>query len=428
MQVIYARAALSLALVCVIFAVLGLHRRWTAGLASSVVRSPFGPTALVATAIVCFRILPLVVLYGVLGHQPTADVAGYFWPWGETAARGAVVYRDFEMHFGPLFPYVLSLPLFVWFDPRAIVALMVVADIACVLVTAWAMRGTAAPTALAAAAVVYFLSPAPLLLVVGAGQEDVWLWGFGAVAGAALVQRREAWAGAMATTGALCTKALFGFGVIPMLFASRKPASFSKALALTSGAALLPLLAIGGRKVFTLPLEEGGATSPPNIWFLANALTGGHMNLASPFFVVLSLALIVCVVSWILSGRADAVKSAHGYAAAWVITFAVFMLLSPKSMSNYTAMFFVPLTFLAVLKNDQWALGLTMILNVLAAVQTPLWYRLDRPTYRGFTFLTSVPQSVELLLSGALLLVLVAVVIRARDWLTISRAEAAAAA
>src|SRR5262249_48734638 len=102
---------------------------------------------------------------------------------------------------------------------------------------------------------------------------------------------------------------------------------------------------------------------------------------------------------------------------AWIITYALFMLLSVKSLGDYACIFLLPLTFLGVLDDDKRLMGLTMALSALVSIQTSLWYRLNRPTYDHMTILSDGAHAAEFVMSAALLAILVAVIVRSRRYL-----------
>ena len=417
MGVIYAKAALSVVLTAAVYVVVSA-RRGRRFVTETPAANAFGAMAAMLAAIILLRVLPFVALYVIYGARPTSDVADYFWPWAQAAAAGQVVYRDFDMHFGPLFPYVLSLALFVWSDPRAIVLLMVIVEVGAIIATSWLMWSEGPPEKIATAVIAYLLSPAPLIFVIQSGQEDVWLWAVAAVVGVAVLRRRDGLAGAISAIGALATKALLGFGVFAMLCGSMRPKVFLKVAAAVMAVALPPLVAIGGSKVFTLPLAEARVASPPNVWFTLNALTGGHMDLGSRVFLVVSLVVLMSLILLCTDHRAAANAGPRQYCAAWVITYALFMLFSVKSLGNYACIFLLPLTFLGVLDDDKRLMSLTMALSALVSIQTSLWYRLDRPTYHHMTILADGAHAAEFMMSAALLAILVAVIVRSRRYLT----------
>src|SRR5690606_31793262 len=70
-----------------------------------------------------FRVIPWIVVFLVANQEPRGDIPFFF---GKAihAKVGEMVYRDFWSYHAPLFPYIISMPLFIWHTAKAIVALM----------------------------------------------------------------------------------------------------------------------------------------------------------------------------------------------------------------------------------------------------------------------------------------------------------------
>jgi hypothetical protein len=74
-----------------------------------------------------FRILPYIGIYIVLNQEPRSDLP-FFYSKAESAFKGLFVYRDFLSFHAPFFSYIISFPLHIWYNPRSIVALMVLME------------------------------------------------------------------------------------------------------------------------------------------------------------------------------------------------------------------------------------------------------------------------------------------------------------
>src|SRR5690606_26507336 len=119
------------------------------------------------------RLAPFILIFLILGIEPTSDVNG-FWYMATHAAEGKVVYRDFWSPYSPFFSYLLAIGAVLWNNPKVIVLIMILME-GVAVVLSWHLyksfmnRGTFCFRAL-----VYFLLPGSLILSVLGAQEDIW--------------------------------------------------------------------------------------------------------------------------------------------------------------------------------------------------------------------------------------------------------------
>ncbi|MBU1820379.1 MAG: hypothetical protein KKG00_02550, partial [Bacteroidetes bacterium] len=78
---------------------------------------------------VAMRLLPWIGIFLIIGEDPRGDVPFFFYK-AEAAKLGGFVYRDFWSYHAPLFAYIISLPVWLWHNSRAIVLLMVLMETA----------------------------------------------------------------------------------------------------------------------------------------------------------------------------------------------------------------------------------------------------------------------------------------------------------
>jgi hypothetical protein len=186
-------------------------------------------------------------------------------------------------------------------------------------------------------------------------------------------------------------------------------------LLLISVISVIPLWQAAGSAIF-MPLREGSNPSPPNIWFTIQAFTNDIVPLGNPLLAYLSLGIIAglgCLFFW--KHHRMLRVSREACAAGWVFIFCSLMLLSPKSLGNYAAIYLMPLTFLALLRQDRIAFYATVLLNISAAIQPSMWYRSGSPVYSQFNFLATPITGIEFALQ--LLMVVTFIVLMQRSWL-----------
>lgn len=364
-----------------------------------------------AFSVLLLRVAPFVSIYLIYGLVPRSDVAGAFFPMATAASQGHTVYRDFPSDYSPLFPYVMAPMVRVWHDSRAIILLMMLVELAALVTTNIVFRSEMERRDRRLAWLLYLLSPASFVLVMLGGQEDVWMWLAGVVVIALLVRQRPIAAGASAVVGTLLTKAFLLIFVVPLLLASERPWRYLGGLALAAvPAAAVLWVWIGAAGL--MPLRQAGAWSPPNIWFLLNAASGGAIPVGSPTVTLVAVAAVTALAAVFMVSKRDVLKvSAVGLALAWVFTYAALMLLSPKSMGNYVAIFLMPLIFVTAQKRGNTAFLLALVLAVLAAVEPSFWFRLGSPDFGGFSFLQNSGEMLELMMESGIVVALVGIMV-----------------
>lgn len=168
-----------------------------------------------------------------------------------------------------------------------------------------------------------------------------------------------------------------------------------------------------------MPLQEATQVAPPNIWFTLNALSNGQLALGTPLLSFGAMIGVLILGSLFFYRHRQALKTVEGLLSGWIFIFSAFMLLSPKSLGNYAAIFLMPLTFVVLLRNDRFALGLTLALNFLVSMQPSLWYRLGSPTHVSLTFLQNPLQFAEFSMELLALVVLAAIAMRCQRWVAL---------
>jgi len=367
---------------------------------------------------VVWRLIPYTAIYLIIGLPAQSDVIAYFWPQALQAQQLQLVYRDFDSHYSPFFAYILAGAIFLWSDPRAIVLLMVIIEGLALLVTYRLFFKETRDPGCIRSALIYLMLPAPFLLKLLGGQEEVWMWLAAMPFFWFAIQARPLLVASVALVGLLVTKALFVLALIPPILVMRKPLVYIAGLGITGAITFLPLWFVVGNDLF-MPLSEGSSVSPPNFWFTINALSGGRMPLGNPMLSFAGLGLTLafsCVFFWI--HREQIRDSIQGYAIGWIFLFCCLMLLSPKSLGNYVAIYLLPLTFLVILLQDRFAFYLMLTLNVLASMQPSLWYRLGSPTYTDFSFLTNMPELLDFTMQLGMLVIFALLMQRSWIWLS----------
>lgn len=357
------------------------------------------------------RLLPWIAIYLIAGFSTQSDVATTFWPQAHGAIEGHIPYRDFESFFGPLFPYLIALPLLVWKDPRAIVLFLSLLEAATAALTLRAARIAPRSADRLRLLAIYYLAPGPLLLAVVGGQEDFLLWTGGLLVWLVCVHRRDFGAGLLTIVCTLFTKPLFVIPAAAFFGLSRKRPRFLLGAAPAAAVVLLALWALTGR-AFLQVLSQSGNISPPNLWIWLHWLSAGRIPIEHPSLSLAMVAVVTLLGLIYFARHAEAIASSpQRFYAAWTVLFVLSLLLNLKSLGAYVAYFSLPALVIFFQRGHRTALAAWVVLGTLAPIESSLWYRSGE---RLLTGLPPTPQlAVEYTLQGVMLACLVLLLLAA---------------
>jgi hypothetical protein len=361
------------------------------------------------------RLLPFVLIYVLLHELPRGDVP-FFYDKAAKALRGGLVYVDFWSYHAPLFAYILAGPLLLWHDPRAVVLLMVLVEGLTVWLTWRHYQPTHGPDALLSA-MLYLLLPAPLIMCVFGGQEDVWLWLLGLLAvrlyarkpTPPTARRANGSAGKTApdsgsavglglglAAGLLLLKVTFGLIIVPLIWLVRQRWRLLAVLLAVGVPTLAGLYILTGWR-FLMPVQHSDLPFSPNLPSVLRPWLFGALN-AVPLKTLNATGMLVTVLSVTAAGfRYRRLTLAQTFPALWVVTFGVFQLVQASAMAYYVFVYMLPFVFELVPLTRRGRLAGLLILNWLVVVQPYLTIVHGQPL---FTHPTVIAQGINGLVYG----------------------------
>ncbi|MDB5243064.1 MAG: hypothetical protein JWP57_3689 [Spirosoma sp.] len=334
---------------------------------------------LLSIAFVLCRLVPFVVVYLLMGLEPHSDVP-IFYESASHALRGEVVYRDFWSPYSPLFAYITALPLLVWHSAKSIVLLMIIVEGLAWWFTYRFYRPRQGEVA-QLWALLYLLLPGPFVFCILGGQEDVWMWVFGAAslwlwaAGASAFRL-----GLLMAAMLIVTKALAVLIAIALFFWVRRPVQYVAGLAVVGLPSLVLLYMLTGEGMLT-PLMFASMPFAPNLPTVLAPLIGDF----TPYAGLLSTAgLIVVVVLSAWGGwqlRLSHVPYERALPILWVLCFGFMMFIHKSSFGNYLFIYALPLMVIIPDWKNTRLIVVLLVLNSLAAVHPSLWWQMGAPIY-----------------------------------------------
>jgi hypothetical protein len=334
---------------------------------------------------VLMRLVPFGGIFLLLGEAPRGDIP-FFWSNATDALQGKLVYRDYISYHAPLFTYLLALPLRLWADARALVALMVLGEALTLGVTYRFYERTRGgafwPTA------VYLLLPAPLIICLLGGQEDIWLWGFGVASAGVYHRTRDAFrTGLVLASALLVLKVTFVFILLPAFFLLPRRGRLVGAL-LAVGVPTLGLLYALMDWAFLMPVQQGALLFSPNLWSVLRPVLDPlfewfelkQLNFVGLLFTVLTSAWAGYRFRYLPYDRA--------LPALWIIAFAAMALFQPSAMAYYLFTYLLAVVFELIDLRQSCDVLALLVLNLLVISQPFLYTQLDTPIFRDASFLS----------------------------------------
>lgn len=315
---------------------------------------------------IALRLIPFVLIYLVLDYIPRNDT-DFFYHKALAVLQGKLVYRDFLSYHGPLFSYLISLPLHIWNNAKVLILFMALIEFVIVVATYRYYRPTYKNALLMS--VLYYALPLPLMSIVLCSEEDVWFWGLGLLTLAVTHRQNSSfWIGILWGLGMIVIKSMLIVLLVPLFFLVRDKVRYVAGLALIGIPSLVILYLIMGDK-FLMPIQHSGNHMPPNFVSVTQpVLSGLYDHFTLPQLNTISLLITLSVASYV------AIRYRHlGYQRVFptffIFTFGFFMMAQPSAPGFYLFIYMIVILFELVELDDRKFIYQLLLLNVLTVVQ-----------------------------------------------------------
>lgn len=344
------------------------------------------------------RIIPFILIYLVLDLETRGDLP-FFYAKAQQAVQLKLVYRDFLSYHSPFFAYLLALPLVCWNHPASILLFMIFGEYFTLLITKKFLKKTHNLPQINYYSHIYLLLPAPFVILLFSGQEDIWLWG---IFVAALYQFRRHnnlyLTGVILSLMLIAVKITSIFIFIPLFFALQWKDKYK--LLLSVGATTC--LVFGTLYVFVGDLlwqfiNHTKDPYSPNVLsvsypYLNSLLKNYTLTQFNWFFLSILVVLLISLGNYC---KHLPILKTGPY--IWIITFGLFTILLPASMIYYTFIYLISIYFFLIAGRNQIKMVLFLFFNLLIIVQPYLFVRLGNTYQINFDFLREPMKVLEYL-------------------------------
>ncbi|MCE7068212.1 hypothetical protein [Dyadobacter sp. CY326] len=340
---------------------------------------------ILALAFISLRLIPWIGIFLVINEDPRGDIPFFFYK-AEAAKRGGFVYRDFWSYHAPLYAYIISLPVWIWHNSRAIVLFMVLMETFILWLT-YSTYKTRISNALQLA-VIYYMLPAGFMYILVDGQEEVWFWGAALIIWRFTIKKPvnyEVGIGLLYALALLTIKVTFIFLLPALLLVVKKPVK----MLLVMAAVGLPAIGflywqIGD--LFLMPIRHTEQLMTPNLFsisrpfveliFTVNEKKSTLINWIGLLFTVFVPAFM-------------AYKARHRHInevlpGIFIACFVCMMIFQASAMGAYLIAYLMAVLFEIIDVRKTIHVVVLLAVNWLTVVQPFVWVYIKQPAYTSF--------------------------------------------
>ena len=334
-----------------------------------------------------FRFVPFLIVYILMDELPRGDVPFFFYK-ATAVQTGGLVYQDFWSYHAPLFSYLISLPLWLWNNPQAIVALMIAVESGLIVATYRHYSKYGNPANSLRNACLYLLLPAPLVMLLLGGQEDIWFWGIALwMLNYLRTPKAHGWGlGLRFSVALVAIKATFIFWLLPVLLQLKDKIRFLTSLLAVGLPTVAILYYLVGMK-FLMPIQHSGLPLSPNLLSIFQPFLGLFGKVTDYTWANwLGLLLTVGTVS-LLSYLVKNKPSTTILPLSFIWTFTAMTLFLPSSPGYYAFTYLLPVCFEIINWRSRRDVFILLVINALLIFQPFLFTYLNSPIYNDISTL-----------------------------------------
>lgn len=321
----------------------------------------------------------------------------FFYTKASNALQLKLVYRDFISYHSPLFAYIIAIPLLIWHNPAVLIGLMILGELLCLIQTNRLIQKTFNEGNYSLHTILYFLLPAPTIMLLFGGQEDIWLWGIYASGLIVYHQSKNILkTGLVLSCLLICLKITSIFIFIPLFFQSKFPTKIKWLL----GVGIPTIVVFGtiylfaGNSLFMF-IQHTKDPYSPNIF-----------SISYPFLLFIYENHSLTTLNWAglfllcssLFGLGFYIRNIEFEKTApyvWIITFGLFNMLLPASMIYYTYIYMIAIFYYLIINSSIKRQVLFLFFNLLIIIQPYLFVVQGNTFYSNMDFIKNPLQLVE---------------------------------
>lgn len=343
-----------------------------------------------------FRLIPWIGIFLIVNEEPRGDIPFFFYK-AEAAKRGGFVYRDFWSYHAPLYAYIISIPVWIWHNARAIVLFMVLMESGILWLTYQTYKSRSSKALQLAA--IYYMLPAAFMYILVDGQEEVWFWGAALLIWRYTLKRTvdyEVGVGLLYAMTLLTIKVTFIFLLPALLVMVRKPVK----MLLVMAAVGLPAVGflywqIGD--LFLMPIQHTEQLMTPNLFSVSRPFIElfFHVDEKKSTMINWFGLLFTVFIPVYMAYKARHRHINEVLPGLFIACFVCMMLFQASAMGAYVIAYLMAVLFEIIDIRKTVHIIVLLALNWLTVVQPFIWVYIKQPAYTSPGMLANVSYLFE---------------------------------
>lgn len=335
---------------------------------------------------VLFRLIPWIGIFLIINEEPRGDIPFFFYK-AEGAKAGGFVYRDFWSYHAPLYAYIISIPVWIWHNARAIVLFMVLMETAILWLT-YDTYKSRSPKALQLAAI-YYMLPAAFMYILVDGQEEVWFWGAALLIWRYTIKNRsnyEVGIGVLYAMTLLTIKVTFIFLLPALLVMVKKPVKMLLVMA-AIGLPAVGFLYWQIGDLFLMPIRHTEQLMTPNLFSVLRPFVElvFHVDEKKSTLINWFGLLFTVFIPVYMAFKARHRHISEVLPGIFIACFVCMMLFQASAMGAYVIAYLMAVLFEIIDIRKTIHVVILLALNWLTVVQPFVWVYIKQPAYTSLS-------------------------------------------
>lgn len=344
--------------------------------------------AVFAIGFLLLRLIPWIGIFLIINEVPRGDVPFFFYK-AEAAKRGGFVYRDFWSYHAPLYAYIISIPVWIWHNSRAIVLFMVLMESAILWLTyrTYKLKSERALQL----GMIYLLLPAGFMYILVDGQEEVWFWGAALLIWRYTIKNRENYEigiGVLFALTLLTIKVTFIFLLPAILVMVKKPVKMLLVMA-AIGIPAVGFLYWQIGDLFLMPIQHTEQLMTPNLFSITRPFVEMfiHINEKKSTTINWIGLLFTVFVPVFMAVKARQRHISDVLPGIFIACFACMMIFQASAMGAYLIAYLMAVLFEIIDIRKTWHVAVLLAVNWLTVIQPFVWVYIGQPAYTSLGML-----------------------------------------
>lgn len=332
------------------------------------------------------RLIPWAGIFLIVSEEPRGDIPFFFYK-AEAAKNGGFVYRDFWSYHAPIYAYIISLPVWIWHNARAIVLFMVLMESGILWLTYQTYKQKTSRAL--QLAIIYYLLPAGFMYILVDGQEEVWFWGAALLIWRYTIRKTDHYEigiGLLYALALLTIKVTFIFLLPALLVVVKRPVKMLLVMAAV-GIPAVGFLYWQIGDLFLMPIRHTEQLMTPNLFSVSRPFVEMiiHINEKKSTLINWFGSLFTVFVPAYMAFKARHRHISEILPGIFIACFVCMMIFQASAMGAYVIAYLMAVVFEIIDIRKTLHVAVLLALNWLTVVQPFVWVYIKQPAYTSLS-------------------------------------------